>query len=353
MNIVVLAGGLSTERDVSITSGGMVAKALRKRGHRVVLLDVFMGYEQDECDVEALFESGYDFTKDASVGENVPDLNEVRTARRDKSDRYFGEHVEEICRYADICFLALHGGDGENGRLQAAFDLMGIKYTGSGYLASAAAMDKGITKSIFLDYGVSTPNGVRFTAEDKGTRKMDEYDIFPCVVKPCSGGSSVGVSIVEDEKDFAKAMDEAFKFESAVLVEEYIKGREFSVGVLDGKALPIIEIIPKTGFYDYINKYQSGRTVEICPAELDEDTTRRMQFEAEKAYSALGLEGYGRVDFLLDRHGDIYALEANTLPGMTSASLIPQEAAAAGIGYEELCDKIVTVSMKKYADSVR
>ncbi len=348
MNIVVLAGGLSTERDVSITSGGMVAKALRKRGHSVVLLDVFMGYEQDECDVKKLFEEGYDFTKDTAVGEIIPDLDKVRSARRDSSARFFGEHVEEICRCADICFLALHGGDGENGRLQAAFDLLGIKYTGSGYLASAAAMDKGITKSIFLDHGVNTPAGRLFKLKSKEDGSIDAYDVFPCVVKPCSGGSSVGVSIVESKADFRKAMDEAFRFESNVLVEEYVKGREFSVGVLDGKALPIIEIIPKSGFYDYVNKYQSGRTEEICPAKLDEETTLRMQREAEKAYEALGLEGYGRVDFLLDKDGGIYALEANTLPGMTKMSLIPQEAAAAGVSYEELCDKIVEVSLKKY-----
>ena len=349
MDIVVLAGGISTERDVSITSGSMVAKALRKRGHRVVLLDVFMGYENDECDVERLFEQGYDFTKDAAVGESIPDLKQVRSARKDKSDRYFGQNVESICRKADICFLALHGGDGENGRLQAAFDLMGVKYTGSGYLASANAMNKSVTKSIFVYSGVPTPKGVCYHLQDWNDDVCEAHDIFPCVVKPCSGGSSVGVSIVENKNEFKKAMTEAFKYETDVLVEEYIKGREFSVGVLDGTALPIIEIIPKSGFYDYINKYQSGRTEEVCPAELDEKITARMQCEAEKAYDALGLEGYGRIDFLLKEDGSMYALEANTLPGMTNASLIPQEAAAIGISYEELCDKIVEVSLNKAA----
>ena len=348
MNIAVLAGGLSTERDVSITSGSMVAKALRKRGHNIVLIDVFMGYEQDEFDVKALFENGYDFTKDNAVGERIPDLNEVRSRRADKSDRFFGEHVEEICRYADICFLALHGGDGENGKLQAAFDLMGIKYTGSGCLASACAMDKSVTKSIFLHHGVPTPDSVCYRLDEWNDDVCAAHSIFPCVVKPCSGGSSVGVSIAQTPDEFRAAMDDAFRFETKVLVEQYIKGREFSVGVIDGKALPIIEIIPKSGFYDYVNKYQSGRTDEICPAELEEDIAARMQREAEKAYDVLGLEGYGRVDFLLDKGGDMYALEANTLPGMTSASLIPQEAAAEGIGYEELCDRIVEVSLKKY-----
>ncbi len=348
MNIVVLAGGLSTERDVSITSGSMVAGALRKRGHKVVLLDVFMGYEHDECDVEALFENGYDFTENLGVREIIPDLEKIKAQRRDKSDRFLGEHVEEICRYADIAFLALHGDNGENGRLQATFDLLGIKYTGSGYLGSAVAMNKGITKSIYLSHGVGTPAGESFKPEDKQNGKLDAWNTFPCVVKPCSGGSSVGVSIVENKEDFIKAMDEAFVYETEVLVEQYIKGREFSIGVIDGKALPIIEIIPKEGFYDYVNKYQAGKTEEICPAQLDEETTRFLQGEAEKAYKALQLEAYARIDFLLDKDGNAYSLEANTLPGMTSASLIPQEAAAVGIGYEELCDKIIEVSLKKY-----
>ncbi|MDE7389662.1 MAG: D-alanine--D-alanine ligase [Lachnospiraceae bacterium] len=348
MNIVVLAGGLSTERDVSITSGSMVAGALRKRGHRVVLLDVFMGYEHDECDIDKLFEQGYDFTAGLGVREIIPDLAKIKSQRRDKSERFLGEHVEEICRFADICFLALHGDNGENGRLQATFDLLGIKYTGSGYLGSAVAMNKGITKSIFLNHNIGTPQGESFTAEDKNNGRLAQWNCFPCVVKPCSGGSSVGVSIVESKDSFLKAMDDAFVYEKEVLVEQYIRGREFSIGVIDGKALPIIEIIPKEGFYDYVNKYQSGKTEEICPAELDKETTEYLQQQAEKVYEVLGLEAYGRIDFLLDSNGKTYALEANTLPGMTGSSLIPQEAAAVGIGYEELCDKIIEVSLKKY-----
>lgn len=350
MNIVVLAGGLSTERDVSITSGKMAADALRRRGHKVVLLDVFMGYEHDECNISELFEQQYNFTDTLGVSETVPNLDEVKAKRRDKSDRFLGEHVEEICRYADIAFLALHGDNGENGRLQATLDLLGIKYTGSGYLGSAVAMNKGVTKSIFLSHGVGTPKGESFTAKDKTNGRIDAWSTFPCVVKPCSGGSSVGVSIVESKESFVQAMNEAFVYETEVIVEQYISGRELSIGVLDGKALPIIEIIPKEGFYDYINKYQAGRTLEICPAELDEAATKFLQAQAEKAYNALGLEAYARIDFLLDKDGGAYCLEANTLPGMTGASLIPQEAAAAGIGYDELCDKIIEASLKKYEE---
>lgn len=244
--------------------------------------------------------------------------------------------------------MALHGGSGENGQLQAALDLMNIKYTGSGYLGSAVAIDKGVSKAIFLNHGVPTPKSGLFSASCFENGELDTWDSFPCVVKPCSGGSSVGVSIVESKSDFEKSMKDAFKYENSVLVEQYINGREFSVGVLGGKALPIIEIIPKTGFYDYVNKYQAGNTVEICPAELSSDVTELLQKEAEHAFRALGLEAYARIDFLLDNDGCIYCLEANTLPGMTPMSLLPQETNADELDFPQLCDKIIELSLKKY-----
>ncbi len=346
MKIVVLAGGLSTERDVSISSGKQVAAALRTRGHKVVLLDVFMGYEQELSDVDVLFERGYDFTKTLSgVSTEIPDLDKIRAMRKDQSDSIFGENVIRICQSADICFLALHGGMGENGQLQAALDMLGIKYTGAGYLGSAVAMDKGVTKAVFLNGNVPTPMSKLYHKGDS----LDSWTDFPCVVKPCSAGSSVGVSIVTDKADFENAMADAFKFEGQVLVEQYIKGREFSIGVLGSKALPIIEIIPKTGFYDYVNKYQAGNTEEICPAVLDEKTTKLLQDEALHAFDELHLESYARIDFLLDENdGRIYCLEANTLPGMTPISLLPQEAQADGIDFPQLCEKIVELSLEKY-----
>ncbi len=346
MNIVVLAGGLSTERDVSITSGSQVAKALKEKGHKVVLLDVFMGIEEKIDSIESLFETGYDFTKSITgVSTEIPDLDKIKAMRKDQSDSIFGENVIDICRYADICFLALHGGVGENGQLQAALDMLGIKYTGAGYLGSAIAMDKGITKSVFLNGNVPTPMSKLYKKDDS----LDSWVDFPCVVKPCSAGSSVGVSIVQTKDDFEQAMIDAFKFEGQVLVEQYIKGREFSIGVLGNKALPIIEIIPKTGFYDYVNKYQAGNTEEICPAVLDTDTTKLLQNEALHAFEELHLESYARIDFLLDENdGRIYCLEANTLPGMTPISLLPQEAKADGLDFPELCEKIVELSLLKY-----
>lgn len=350
MKIVVLAGGLSTERDVSISSGKQVAAALKSKNHKVVLLDVFMGYEDTLEDVNTLFEQGYDFTKSLSgVSTEIPDLDKIKAMRKDQSDSIFGENVIRICQSADICFLALHGGVGENGQLQAALDMLGIRYTGAGYLGSAIAMDKGITKAVFLHSGVPTPMSKLYHKDALSNGELNSWTDFPCVVKPCSAGSSVGVSIVQSKDDFEDAMKEAFRYEGQVLVEEYIKGREFSIGVLKDRALPIIEIIPRTGFYDYVNKYQAGNTEEICPAVLDEATTKKLQSAACKAFNELHLESYARIDFLLDENScDIYCLEANTLPGMTPISLLPQEAKADGIDFADLCEKIVELSLLKY-----
>ena len=344
MRIVVLAGGLSTERDVSISSGILVASALREKGHEVVLLDVFTGYEQNICDIDALFKQNYSFTDKANVGETVSDLSEVKENRLNKSDRFIGTNVIEICTEADITFLALHGGEGENGQLQASLDLLGIKYTGTGYLGSALAMNKGLTKGVFVQNKINTPAGEIF----KSAEDAKSWSIFPCVVKPCSGGSSVGIAKAENEEEFLAAVKDAFRYENEIVVEQFVKGREFSVGLLGGKALPPIEIIPKSGFYDYTAKYQAGATVEICPADIDEQTDKKLRDAATAAYNALHLDSYARVDFLVDENGEPFCLEANTLPGMTPTSLLPQEAAVEGLNYADLCERIIEISLDTY-----
>ena len=220
----------------------------------------------------------------------------------------------------------------------------GIKYTGSGYLGSAIAMNKEITKIMLRNSGIPVPEGIVL---EKGGEVKNVG--FPCVVKPCSGGSSVGTSMVANEEEYAAALELAFKFEDHVLVERFIKGRELTVGVMGGKAMPVIEIIPKAGWYDYKNKYQAGLTEEICPAPISEKDTDRVQRLAERVSAALMVDVYCRADFLMDNaSGEIYCLEANTLPGMTPTSLIPQMGREEGLDFGEVCEKIIKLSMEKY-----
>ncbi len=342
MNIVVLAGGTSTERAISIISGTGICKALREKGHRAVLVDIFCGDER--IDLQNPFPEIYDVDKDKEYIKSFDDkIQEMQKVRKN----FFGPNVLEICQKADIVFLGLHGANGEDGKVQASFDLMGIKYTGTGYLSSAIAMDKGVTKQMFKINNVPTPAGISMTKKDC-ERNLSRLGMeFPVVVKTCCGGSSVGVYIVHSQEEYEEALDNAYSYEDEVVVEEYIKGREFSVAVVDGKAFPVIEIEPKEGFYDYKNKY-SGATIETCPARISDELTKKMQNYAEKGAEALYLEAYCRLDFIMKENGDMYCLEANTLPGMTPTSLIPQEAAVLGIDYPTLCEQLIEVSLKKY-----
>ena len=343
MKIVVLAGGTSTERAVSIVSGTGICTALRQKNHEAILVDVFGGVE--EVDWSNPFPTEYDVEAAASYIRSFDEkIEEIQKERRG----FFGPNVIELCQQADIVFLGLHGANGEDGKLQATFDLMGIKYTGTGHLGSAMAMDKGITKQMFLMNGIPTPLGITMH-KSRQFRAMEDLPMsFPVVVKTCCGGSSVGVYVVNDQKEYEEALDAAYSYEDEVVIEEYIKGREFSVAVVDGKAYPVIEIAPLEGFYDYKNKYQPGSTIETCPADISPELTERMQRYAEKGAKALCLEGYSRLDFLMKDNGEMFCLEANTLPGMTPTSLIPQEAQAMGIDYPTLCEELINVSLKKY-----
>ena len=349
MKIVVLAGGLSSERDVSLSSGSGICRTLIERGHNAVLIDVFMGLAWDSNQLESVFTMpGANLEIASGISTTEPDLDLIRASRTDKSDCLLGENVIELCRMADITMLALHSGIGENGQLQATFDVLGIKYTGPNYVGSALAMDKGITKQIFQKNLIPTPSGGVLHKTD-ADKSLDALHLtLPVVVKPCCGGSSIGVYIPQTLAEYDDAIRKAFKYEDEIVVEPYIKGREFACGYIDGTALPIIEIIPKTGFFDYANKYQADLTQEICPALIDDDITARIQATTIAACKALKLDVYSRADFLLTESGEIYCLEVNTLPGMTPSSLLPQEAKAAGINYGDLCELIIEKSLKKY-----
>ena len=342
MKIAVLAGGLSPEREVSLSSGSLIANALCELGHEVALADVYLGTCGKTPD--ELFNKNGNYSH--KIPENPPDLEKLK---KDAAigERLIGHGIAALVHAADVVFLAMHGGMGENGQLQAYLDCLGIKYTGSGFAACLAAMDKNLSKVIFRAAGVPTADWLYLTV-DEAAAKKDEIR-FPCVIKPCSCGSSVGVTMVDTAEDLENALEAAKKYENHIIIEEKLHGREFSVGVLDGKALPAIEIRPKgEGFYDFTKKYQQGLTEEICPAPLTQEEAERLAFLAVKAHKALGLGDYSRIDFILDEEkGDFYCLEANTLPGMTPMSLLPQEAAAAGISYGELCDKIAKTAYKK------
>ncbi len=346
MKIVVLCGGISPEREVSLSTGAQVANALRKKGHHVALIDSAKDVPDD---TGALFSDDPEINT-AHIHETAPDIGAL-LARGE----YFGKNVIKACREADIVFNAMHGAAGEDGTIQAVFDLLGIKYTGSGSKGCAVSMDKTVAKRILAPVaGVTMPNGLHFEKEeyygDPGRAAASALQAvgLPLVVKPACGGSSVGVSIVRGGAELGAAFDLAFSYENKAVVEEFIGGREFSAGVLGDTALPPIEIKPHTGFYDYKNKYQQGMTEEICPADIPRDAADEMMRAALIVHRELGLSAYSRTDFKMTEDGRICALETNTLPGMTAMSLIPQEAAAVGIDFPSLCERIIRESLKKY-----
>lgn len=393
MKIVVLAGGLSPERDVSLSSGSLIANALIENGHKVLLLDLYKGMPSDtsvsQCmpsDTEVsqcINNNGSTESSANGVSNNSTDDSNNSTAN-DLSDRQFdnlfldssctekyvysvpktepdleqlkretnignvliGKNVIKICQSADLVFIALHGDIGENGKLQAVFDSYDIRYTGTGYIGSLLAMDKGLSKQLMQSNNILTPDWKLYNIKNDCISDIIDDIWLPCVVKPLSCGSSIGVSIVYDIESLNNAIDAAKKYEDILLIEKLIVGREFSVGILNGTPLPPIEIIPNEGFYDYANKYQKGFAKEICPAKIPDDIFSYLQSTALKVHNMLKLSDYSRIDFILDTKNKAFCLEANTLPGMTPTSLLPQEALAIGITYNELCERIADMAMR-------
>lgn len=346
MKIVVLAGGLSSERAVSLTTGTAVCRALRGNGHRAILVDLFLGLEDVGAELEPLFDAVDGLCGEAGIAVTAPDLEAVRKSRRDQGPSRIGPRVLEICALADIVFLGLHGQDGEDGRIQAALELLGIPYTGSGYLSSGMAMDKAVTKRMMDSAGVRTPAWqlLRYGPED--IDRLTAELAMPCVVKTTTGGSSLGVYLPEDREALRRALTEVLTFHAPVLVEQRVYGREFNVAVLGDRCLPAVEAIPAAGNFDYIAKYQPGGAREICPADLPEAAAQEAADMTLRLHQVLGLSVYSRSDLILDEQGLVWCLEINSLPGLTPASLVPKEAAAAGLSYAALCEEIVRQSYR-------
>ena len=337
MNIAVLLGGTSPERYVSMATGKGVAQALNENGHDVTLYDVAKGA------------NGRIAIEDLELPtEAAPSPEEL--ARFDHAAVI--DAVRTLPSETDVVVIALHGADGEDGKIQALLDLMGIPYTGSGVLASALAMNKAKTKEFLRSGDVPTPPWFLLGQEDDAdpdrlNALVEQITDYPVVVKPNDGGSTVGLSIVSDRDGLAEATAKARLYAREVLFEEFIEGRELTVAVIDGETMPVLEIRPKEGIYDYANKYTAGRTDYFCPADLPAALAEELQTAALRAHTIIGCDGYSRVDFRLDPHGNYYCLEINTLPGMTGTSLVPKSARAAGIEYGEVCERVVRAALRR------
>ena len=347
MKIAVLSGGISPERDVSLSSGSMIANALAEKGHSVVMVDSFLGIEAPEEGLDALFKKLPDYKPQTiEVPSEPPDLEKVRRERRPDTGCNFGQNVLEICRLADVVFIALHGEGGEDGQVQATFDQLNIHYTGSGFYGCVKAMNKDVAKHLMKASRIPTvPWEHMIYPEDVHWDRIRALG-YPQFVKPTCGGSSIATYKCNNEEEVRQALEKASKVSNDLMCEAFFGGREFDVGILDGKALEPIEIIPVAEFFDYESKYQPGMSQEICPADIPSEFAEILKDAALRIHKCLGLGFYSRIDFKLKSDGSFTCLEANTLPGMTPGSLFPKEAKNAGISYPDLCDMIIRAAVQ-------
>src|SRR5215213_9852103 len=338
MRVTVLTGGTSAERDVALASAVQVIGALRSRGHEVAAVDTARGYIP-MTDEPALI-SGV-------VGTEPPSIEQLRGL--EQGLLLSGLANLAVVRDAEVLFLALHGGRGEDGTIQTLLEMVGVPYTGSGRLGSAMAMDKDISKRLFRTAGVPTPEWVMAPAAQG---QVERQFGWPVVVKPSKQGSTVGLTVVKTARDYDPAVTLARQYDDEVMIEQFIPGRELTVGVLAGRTLPVGEIIPRHEIFDYECKYTPGMSQEIFPADLPADLAAECRRLAVAAHRALKLGGYSRVDFRMTPNGTFMCLEVNTLPGMTATSLLPQAARAAGMDFPELCEQICRVARRDRTEGV-
>jgi len=333
MRVTVLAGGATPERAVALAGAAQIVAALRERGHTVRVVDTTQGVVAEADEAGLLRASG--------VGVEPPQV--AGLIERERAMLSNGLADLAAVREADVLFLSVHGGTGDGGTLQAVLDVIGVPYTGSGPLGSALAMDKDLSKRLFRAAGVPVPAWFMTpVAPGDVTTALG----WPVIVKPSNGGSTIGLTLVKSAKGLDQAVELACKYDDAVMAEQFIPGRELTVGVLGDVPLPVGEIIPKHELFDYECKYTPGMSEEIFPARLDASVARQLQELALIAHRSVKLGGYSRVDFRLTPDGDIFCLEANTLPGMTRTSLLPQAARAAGMEFPDLCERICRLARK-------
>jgi D-alanine-D-alanine ligase len=337
MNIAVFLGGLSTERDISIKSGTAVFKALKELGHNPIIVDPALGKDGFFFDIEDI--------------KKLPRFSEL-----DK-EKFSPKKYLEAINFAtlddvEFAFVVLHGKFGEDGTIQTLLEFKGIPYSGSGPKASAIGLDKNLSKILFTAAGIPTPKWtiVRATETDNFELCNDLRNEFgkQLIIKPNDQGSTVGTTIVFDGNldEIHNGLKNASKYSDIVIIEEYIAGKEITVGIVESKALPIIEIVPESGFYDFEHKYTKGKSEYICPAELPDDVTEFVQDLALSAFHILGCKGFARVDFRLNEDFQPFVLEINTIPGFTETSLVPMAALTLGIDFPTLCQKIIDESLK-------
>lgn len=338
MNIAVIFGGISTERKVSIAGGKAVISALKELGHNVIPIDPAFGTEQEKA-IEELEKNEISF--------NEEELSKFDT--KSYIDCINSSYFDNI----DVAFIVLHGPNGEDGKIQALLELRNIPYTGSNIKASALAIDKNTSKILVSSIGVPTPQWTIVRKND-----FNNFELFKevraelgnkLVIKPNSQGSTIGITIVEDGNldDIQNGINLAGKYSDTVLIERFIEGRELTVGIVTDQALPVIEIIPESGFYDFEHKYTKGKTQYICPAEIPDDIAEYAQSSSLSIFSVFGAKGFGRIDFRLDEDNVLYFLELNTIPGFTETSLVPKAAKVVGIEFNELCQMIIDNALEK------
>jgi D-alanine-D-alanine ligase len=338
MNIAVVMGGVSTERNISLSGGMAVVNALREKGHNVVAVDPAYGSNYINPE-EVEFDVSHQLTL-----EDIKDLD---------ATKYLEMMSLDLWKDIDVAFIVLHGKYGEDGLIQSLFELKGIPHTGSNVKTCAVTMDKNFTKIILSSYGILTPKWIGLHREDLGNENLPaelrkEFG-NKIVIKPNDQGSSIGITIVKNGNldDIHSALEFAAKYSETIIVEEFIEGKEITCGLIDGQALPLIEIVPKDDFYNYSTKYKKGNSDYFCPAELTEDVTEFIKSTSEVCNRILGVEGFARIDYRLSEENEPYFLEINVIPGFTSTSLVPKAAKEIGIEFPELCETIVNLAVKK------